>query len=143
MDKTEPDWGIMGEGHEPDLIEMAEHNRRVFCESRARLLSEQEAIRYLGLWNPRFTMYRRDDPTFRQDEVERLAKALREVNEQAEQRGRERGIEEALKIVRHRAHRDSSVCTDTATCGERVHRVYSGSILESKLTALTKEPHQR
>lgn len=43
-----------------------------------------KAEHYLSQWNPRFALYREQDATFRQDEIDRLAQALREAQAQGQ-----------------------------------------------------------
>lgn len=61
--------------------------------------ADEEAERYLGLWNPRFNIYRSQDPAFRQDDVDRLAAALRNRNVWARAEGYKKGVEDAVQAV--------------------------------------------
>ena len=66
--------------------------------------AQEEAERILGLWNPRFALYRSQEPIHGQFEIDRLAAVIRS----SEQRGYARGVEEAAKIADATTYEDAS-----------------------------------
>jgi hypothetical protein len=59
---------------------------------------EERAINAMGRQNPRFLLYREQDPTFRQCEVAWLAEQFREVEKEALDSLREQIVAEAREV---------------------------------------------